>query len=133
MSSILLDINQHSRKIVEEASINDTDISRSAQNSVDDLMEFETGLSLSNGKDDWENIQCSGGHNTTTRELVSRIERNAPVPEPLTFLMSARNISIATISVLALEYHANCAHLYEGQGMSRASRTSASSFRISSG
>ena len=84
MSSILLDINQHSRKIVEEASINDTDISRSALNSVDDLMEFETGLSLSNGKDDWENIQCSGGHNTTTRELVSRIERNAPVPEPLT-------------------------------------------------
>lgn len=132
MSSIPFDINQHSRKIVEEASINDTHISRPAQNLGDDLMEFETGLSLSNGKAEWENIQCSDGHNTTTRELVSRIESNAPVTESPTFLMSARNISIVTISFLTLEYHANCAHPYEGQGVSRASRTSAISFRISS-
>ena len=39
-------------------------------------------------------------------ELVSRIERKAPVPEPVAVLMSARNVSLAAISFFALEYHA---------------------------
>ena len=79
MSSIPLDINQHSRKIVEEASINDTHISRPAQNLGDDLMEFETGLSLSNEEDEWENIRCAGGHNTTARPNKYESSKNSRI------------------------------------------------------
>ena len=43
MSSILPDINQHARKIVEETHFNETDISREpAQNLGNDLMNLET-------------------------------------------------------------------------------------------
>ncbi len=75
MSSILLDINQYARKIVEETHFDETDISRPAQNLGNDLMNLETGPSLAYEGDEWETTQCSTPPHASSKNEASQYSR----------------------------------------------------------